>query len=118
MSDLQMVVDLLKTKITAEVYTGEIPETQSAPAVLVSNVANPYSRTLSGKKVQKSSTWRITIVARLQSEVEVVIDELENLDNTINSDFQRIFSNLVLTELGLIEQPFRRAFYDLTVYKR
>lgn len=118
MSDLLAVVDLLKEKLTTDnVYTGEIPESQSDPAVLVQNVANPFERVLSGRKVKKSSTWRITVVAKLQSDVESILNELEDMDNTRNSDFQRIFTNLVMTELGLVEQPFRRAFYDLTVYK-
>jgi hypothetical protein len=116
MKDLLGVVELLKP--IGPVYTSEIPETQTAPAMLVTHVANSYSRVLSGRKVQKSSTWRITIVAKLQSDVELVMDKLEDLDNSTTLDFQQIFTNLVFTELGLIEQPFRRAFYDLTVYKR
>jgi hypothetical protein len=116
MKDLLGVVELLKP--IAPVYTSEIPETQSESAMLVTHVANSYARVLSGRKVQKSSTWRITIVAKLQSDVELLMDKLETLDATNNLVFQRIFTSLVLTELGLIEQPFRRAFYDLTVYKR
>ena len=113
------VVALLKNKLSVdEVYTGNIPETQTKPAVTVSNVANPFSRTLEGKKVEVSSVWRITIVARLQSDVELVIDEIEDLDTTTNVDFQQIFTSLVMTELGLTEEPDKRAFYDLTVYKR
>jgi hypothetical protein len=117
MSDLIGVVSLLKT-ISPNVYTGEIPETQTEPSMLVTNVANLFGRVLSGKKVQKSSVWRITIVAELQSDVELIMSKLEDLDASTTLDFQQIFTSLVLTELGLIEQPFRRAFYDLTVYKR
>jgi hypothetical protein len=116
MSDLTLVVALLKT--IGPVYTSEIPETQIGPAMLVTNVANLFGRVLSGKKVKKSTIWRITIVAELQADVELVMDKLEDLDDSTSLDFQQIFTNLVLTELGLIEQPFRRAFYDLTVYKR
>jgi len=118
MSDLELVVSLLKDKLSGVgVYTGEIPESQEGAAVVVKNVANIYTRTLSGRKVQKNSTWRITVVAKLQSDVELVIGMLEDIDNIRTVDFQRVFTNLVMTELGLIEQPFRRAFYDLTVYK-
>ena len=118
MSQLKAVVALLKDKLSCDVFTGEIPETQTDPAVVTSNVANPFSRTVSGRKVQKSSTWRITVVAERQSDVESIIDELEDMDNSTTVDFQQIFTNLIQTELGLTEQPYRRAFYDLTVYKR
>lgn len=118
MSDLAAVISLLKSKLTTNnVYSGEIPESQTEPSVLIQNIANPFSRVLSGRKVKKSSTWRITVVAQQQSDVESILDELEDMDNTSNGDFQRIFTNLVMTELGLVEQPNRRAFYDLTVYK-
>jgi hypothetical protein len=119
MSDLQEVVALIKARTTAdEVYTGDIPEAQTNPAILVTNVANPYSRVLSGKKVQKSSTWRLTVVAEWMTDVESLLEEIELMDASSSTVFQRIFANLVMTETGTTEQPYRRAFYDLTVYKR
>ncbi len=118
MSDLQRVVSLLKTELSVPVYTGEIPEGQTAAAVLVQNVANPIKgRVLSGRKYGKSSVWRITVVAELQSDVESVLDLLEDMDGMSNSDFQMVFTSLVQSELGLNEEPYRRAFYDMTVYK-
>jgi hypothetical protein len=117
MNDLELVVSLLKT-ISPNVYTGEIPETQTEPSMLIAHVASPFSRVLSGKKVKEHSVWRITCVAELQSDVKVITDQLEDLDNSTSLDFQQIFTSLVLTELGLIEQPYRRTFYELTVYKR
>lgn len=118
MSGLIGVVTLLKDKLSCDVFSGQIPESQTDPAVVVINVANPFSRTLSGKKVQTSSVWRVTVVAERQSDVESILDELEDMDNSTSVEFQKIFTNLVQTELGLTEQPYRRAFYDLTVYKR
>ena len=118
MSGLIGVVTLLKDKLSCDVFSGQIPESQTDPAVVVINVANPFSRTLSGKKVQTSSIWRVTVVAERQSDVESILDELEDMDNSTSVEFQKIFTNLVQTELGLTEQPYRRAFYDLTVYKR
>ena len=117
MSDLSAVISLLKANLSADVYSGEIPENQRSPAILVTNIANPHERVLSGRKVKKSSVWRLTVVAKLQSDVESILSSLESLDNTRNTDFQRIFTNLAMTEEGLIKQPFRRAFYDLIVYK-
>ena len=118
MSGLLGVVALLNDNLSCKVFTGQIPETQTDPAALVSNVANTYSRTLSGRKVEKSTAWRVTVVAKRQSDVESIIDELENMDNSTTVTYQKIFTNLVQTELGLTEQPYRRAFYDLTVYLR
>lgn len=118
MSELTSVISLLKTKLNCHVYSGQIPESQTEPSVVVTNVANPYSRTTSGRKVMKSTVWRVTVVAEYQSDVESIITELETMDNTMSDYFQRIFTNLAQTELGLTEQPYRRAFYDLIVYKR
>ena len=81
MSDLLKVVALLKDKLTCEVFTGQIPENYSNSAIAVNNVANPFTRTLSGRKVRTSSTWRITVVAKEQSDVEYVMDELNVVDN-------------------------------------
>lgn len=118
MSELINVVALLKDKLTCKVFTGQIPESQTEPAAFVMNVANPYERTVSGRKVRKSTVWRITVVAEYQSDVESVLKELEDMDNSTSTYFQKIFTNLAQTELGLNEQPYRRAFYDLIVYKR
>ena len=118
MSDFTSVISLLKDGVTEHTYTGQIPETQSEPAILLQELTNNFSRTTEGVKIKKVSNWRITIVAKSQGDVELLIDKLEDLDNTSNVDFQRIFTNLVMREPGLNEQPFRRAFYDLTVYTR
>lgn len=116
MSTLLKVIALLKSKVTENTYSGEIPESQSEPSIAVANIANPFSRDVEGGKVKKSSTWRITIVAVRQSDVESLMEKLEDIDNSRNADFQKIFTSFVMTEFGLNEQPFRRAFYDLTVY--
>lgn len=118
MSDLRDVVQLLKSTLTCDVFTGQIPESQTDPAIVVMNVANPFSRSLSGRKVQKSTVWRITVVAKYQVDVESIINELDEMDNSTTTVFQKIFTNLVQTEVGLTEQPYRRAFFDLTVYRR
>ena len=110
------VIELLKTTLNVDVYSGEIPESQTNPALLLQDLAHNYKRTTTGRKVKKSSNWRITVVAAMQSDVESILDKLEDMDNTRNQDFQRIFTNLVMREVGLNEQPYRRAFYDLTVY--
>ncbi len=110
------IISLLKSVLGVDVYTGEIPESQTNPAVLLQDLNHNYSRSISGRKTGMSSNWRITIVAKSQVDVESLLDKLEDLDNTSNNDFQRIFTNLVMREVGLNEQPYRRAFYDLTVY--
>ena len=116
MSDILKVIALLKDTITTSVYTGEIPESQTEPSLLVKDLSIGYDRTVSGRKVRKNSVWRITVVAKTASDVELLLTKLESIDNSRNGDFQKIFTNLVMTEYGQNEQPFRRAFYDLIVY--
>lgn len=119
MSDLKNVIALLKSKLAADVYSGQIPESQPDPAVVVTNVATPFKgRDTEGRRYGNSSVWRLTVVAELQSDVELVLKDLDKLDNTSNVDFQRIYSVLVNSELGLNDEPYRRAFVDMTVYKR
>ena len=112
------VINLLKNGLDCKVYTGQIPETQTNPAVLLVNIANPFTRTLSGKKIQKYTTWRVTVVAKEQSQAESIMAQLEALDASCDEVYQRIFSNLVHTDFGKNEEPYRKAFYDLTLHKR
>lgn len=120
MSDLLNVMSLLTSVLSIPVYRGQIPESDdSSVAVAVTNVAYPFQgRTLSGRKYGKSSTWRITIVGDSQSSVESVIEQLDDIDATSSENFQRIFTNLVQTEYELSTVSYRRAFVDMTVYKR
>jgi hypothetical protein len=121
MSDLTKVIALLKTSlpdIGGGVYSGDIPESQTEPSVLVTFATFSHGRTVGGNKTKTSSTWRLTIVADLQSQVESITDVLDELDNTQNVHFQRINTNMFNSEQSTPDNPFCRAFYDLIVYHR
>lgn len=112
---LEQVGNLLESKLSVPVYSGEIPESQRNTAVMFQNVANPFGRVVDGAKTKFQTTYRITVVAVNDSELESVLEDLEDLDNTVSDDFQRIFTNLVLREQGLIKEPYRRAFVDMNL---
>jgi hypothetical protein len=121
MSDLIKVIALLKTSlpnIGGGVYSGDIPESQTAPSILVTFTTNSYGRTVGGNKTKTSSTWRLTVVANLQSQIDNITDILDALDNSSDVNFQRINTNMFNSEQSTPDQPFCRAFYDLVVYHR
>lgn len=118
MIDIQPLITMLKTSLTVPVYQDVIPEDVPLPAVAVSNIANLSSRVLAGKKVKPIYTYRVTASANSTAELQALLTELENLDNSSNNDFQRVLSQLVLREAKMPNEPVRRAFYDLTLYPR
>ena len=113
---LKQVTALLKAKVSAPAYSGEIPESQTGTAIMYQNVANPFERVVEGQKTKFRTIYRLTVVAVDDNELDSVLDELECLDSTKNDDFQRIWTALVLREPGLIKEPYRRAFVDMTLY--
>lgn len=99
------------------VYDSFVPETETNPAVALTNVSyDNAGRVLEGEKVGHWSTWRVQVVASATSDVESIIELLESLDNTKNNDFQKVFVQLVNIESRQPNQPYRRAFVDVRVY--
>ena len=99
------------------VYRNTIPEGTTKPCFSANELANTSSRVISGKKYGLISTWRVSVYVKNDSEMQALLDILENLDNTSNNDFQKIFSQYVLTETRQSGAKLTRAFYDLTLYK-
>lgn len=118
MGDLTAVKSLVQTALGVTVYTDPIPEGSVYPCALLAEIANTSSRVLSGLKYGKQSTWRVTVYAPNKAGLAPLLDSLELLDNTHNSDFQRIYAQYVLTEQRQPLQVYDRAFYDLTVTPR
>ena len=112
------LISLLKTTLGSgiTVYTGVIPEGVTKPCVSVSMVSNSDNRVIKGRKYGNSQVYRVTVFAPTEAEIETILDTLETLDNTKNSDFQRIFGQWILTESKQPGQVLSRAFYDLTLY--
>lgn len=118
MDDLAGVKSLVETNLGVTVYSDMVPEGATYPCASLDEVANSSSRVLSGLKYGKSSTWRVTVYATNKAVIKTMLDSLELLDNTHNSDFQRIFAQYVLTEKRQPGQAYDRAFYDITVYPK
>jgi hypothetical protein len=118
MSNETKLIALLKANLSTTVYSDLVPESVTE-GVAISNVANPFGRILNGDKTQRSGVWRVTIVASSKARRDAIITELENLDNTSDNDFQRIYADLVNKEAKESEeQPVVRAFVDITLYPR
>ncbi len=119
MSFLEQVIALLRPLFDSEIsiYSNILPEGTVKPALVVTEVANSSNRVLEGRKTGVQTVWRVTIYVRDDSELNALLDVLESLDNTSNNDFQRIFSQYVLTEARQPQEILTRAFYDLTLYK-
>jgi len=112
------LIALLKSALVGvEVYTGLIPESSAVPAVALYNVAYNNGRTLSGTKTKRWSAWRLTVVDTV-SHLQTTLDAIELLDNTVNTNFQRLFVNLTLKEPKAPTEPHQRAFIDLIVYPK
>ena len=119
MNFLTEVIALLKLAfgVNASVYRNQIPEGITKPSVSVTEIANTTERVISGDKFGTKTTWRVNIYVNDDNDMPSLLAILETLDNTSNSDFQRIFSDYVLTETRQPNQKLTRAFYDLTLYK-
>lgn len=113
------VVALLKVAFGNQVtvYTDFVPEVTSKPSVLITEIANTSSRVLSGAKFGPVITRRVAVYTTDDDDLKSLLEILENLDNTNNNDFQRIFSEYVLTESKQPNQKKTRSFYDLILYK-
>ncbi len=98
-------------------YPDIVPEAASIPAMALTCVSpDLYSRPLEGEKTGKHSVWRVAIVTESISDMEIIIDLLLELDNTSNDNFQRIFAEVVNREAKGQDEPYRRAFVEITVY--
>lgn len=119
MSFLTEVISLLKLVFEPDttVYRNEIPEGINKPSVSVTEIANTSKRVLSGDKFGIVTTWRVNIYVSDDNDMPALLAILESLDNTSNSNFQKILTDYVLTETRQPNQTLTRAFYDLTLYK-
>ena len=112
------VVALLKTVFTGKsVYTQVPPEGTSYPCFQVTEISNDSTRVLAGSKSSNTSVVRVSIFVTDLSGLGAILASIENLDNTKNADFQRIYAQYVLTEPPGDGDVVTRAFYDLTLYR-
>ena len=108
------LIALLKTTLGHNRVYGSVPaEGAVLPLVYLTEVANPILRDLSGDKESRPATWRLTFHVSDESTLPNIFASIETLDNTKTSDFQRIFTQYVLTETRAPGDLFTRAFYDI-----
>jgi hypothetical protein len=119
MNYLEEVILLLKTSFgtTATVYRDFVPEKTTKPSIVANEIANTSNRVLSGTKYGLIATWRVSVYVTEGQDLKPLLEILESLDNTSNTNFQKIYSNYVLTEARQPNQTKTRAFYDLNLYK-
>lgn len=118
MNFIDEVMSLLKDAFPNNtVYRNFIPEGVTKPSLVVTELSNTTKRVIEGAKFGTATTWRVAVYVSEDSEMKPLLDILENLDNTSNNDFQRIFSDYVLTEARQPNQTLTRAFYDLNLYQ-
>lgn len=115
---LSDVFTLVSSAVSVNVYSEEIPESETDDAVHFYSVAHTSGRDVEGRKSKKSSTWRVEVVATTVDGLESIIEDIETLDNKSTSTFQRVYAQLLNTEDVTEDQEYRRAFIDLTVYPR
>lgn len=118
MSAYKDLKDLLVTHLApTKVFFDVVPEEAPLPAVAVTQVSNDrFGRVLSGRKTGKSNVFRVSIVSESILDQDTIIDLLEELDNTISTEFQRIWVELINREAKDDDETIRRAFVDITVY--
>tara|TARA_R110000851_G_scaffold3480_2_gene14247 strand:+ start:120 stop:473 length:354 start_codon:yes stop_codon:yes gene_type:complete len=117
MNEIINVISLLKANFTESVYDNNIPESISKPCLAVTELSNSSKRVIEGVKYGLISEWRVTVYVVNEDDFDLILEKLDELDNTSNNDFQRIFSQYVLTEPKQQGQILTRAFVDLTLYK-
>ena len=117
MTPLQNVLKLIRDTVTSSVHQDLVPEGVTEPACAVSFISVDETRVLSGDIGGTTNTFRVAVVASDDNDVKSIVETLETLDNTRNTDFSRIFSRLINWEARESNQPYRRAFVDVRVYQ-
>jgi hypothetical protein len=84
------IKELLSAQLTdLPIYMGEIPD-GAAPAIGFVHIASPKKKSLSGDERGTRELWRITIIANSQQEGHSIKESVLQLNNTYNSNFQRV----------------------------
>lgn len=100
------------------VYPDVVPESATLPAISYVHIAQSAGRLKDGNKSGYSDTWRLSLLAENIKDLQTLIGVVMALDNTNNSDYQRIFVVFNTTEAKMPEETFRRAIVDIQTYER
>lgn len=80
----------LSLLIGVTVWEGVVDEAAALPAVSWHNIGYGNGRTLDGDKINDTMSFRVVVVADSSSDLNEAINAIGLLDNTSNTDFQRI----------------------------
>lgn len=108
---------LLKDNLTVKSWLDYVPEQQEKPAVSYIHVAHSAAKLLNGQKSGRSDSWRLFLVAEDEESLQALVEEVEQLDNIRTDDYQRVFANLNSGQAQGVEEPFRRAVFDIQTYE-
>lgn len=116
MKPITTIYSLLTSAVDVKVYPDSIPESASVPAISYFNIGYSSSRNTEGRKTKQYESWRVIVEASSSDDLTTIINQLEALDNTSNSDFSKIYSKLNQIEPKDVDALHRRAFIDVTLY--
>ena len=109
---------LISSTVSVPVYADLVPESAPLPAIAWYNVSyQKPQRVVSGIKEPMIITQRVMIVVDVtNTEVfDDILNELEAIDNTQNSDFQQIEVFMVNMETVQPDSPVQRCMVDLVL---
>lgn len=108
----------ISAALTVKCWSDFVPEKEPLPAVSFIHISSPITRILDGSKTGKYHTWRVSLFANTDAELKGLVNQLESLDNTSNSDYQKVF---VLFTKRLPndseDQKFFSAIVDIQTYE-
>lgn len=100
------------------VYPDYIPQSKNLPAVSYTLVSNPSNRILNGGKSGGHSVYRLQLAADNATDLEVLENTIETLDNTSNVDFQRILVDPLEPVAQDSESVYHVTSVDIRLYER
>ena len=108
----------LSSNLPVKIWADYLPEDEPKPAISFVHIASPFSRVLNGSKTGRNDTWRLSLFANSEPELKTLVNQVENLDNTGNDVYQRVFVIFVERLPNLSnDQNFFQAIIDLQTYE-
>lgn len=104
--------------VGVDVYSDFKPEKSPFPAVVYNHIASPFTRDLNGGKSQRYDTWRLTLFASTDAELEALVNQMESFDNVRESGYKRVF--VIYNSYDpqqSEEQDYVRATVDIQTYE-
>ena len=98
-------------------YLDNVPENATLPAVSYKHLNHNFTTLLDGSKTGNSDRWELKIVTVDDADIEMLVNQLETLHNSSNSDYQRIFVTVGSIGTKVKDQPFRSTTVNIQTYE-